>query len=240
MAKTRNTTKDKQVRLALLWGENESPSRGPKPSLSAARVAETARHLADAEGLDAVSMQRVADELGVSAMALYRYVPGKAELIDLMVDSFGTAPDLTDIEGGWRPRITAWARACWALYRAHPWVLGATAMRRQVMGPGQLSWLDAALAALADTGLTPVQRHDVFLLIIGHIRNLAQQMVEHDADDEAEWNQLTADVLARHGGRFPALMTAIAGGGFGPAHDDPLEFGLTVILDGVQDLIDRC
>lgn len=72
--------------FALLWGEQEPPSRGPKPSLTAGRIAEAAIRIADKEGLDAASLARVAKEFGVTAMALYRYVPGKAELLDLMVD----------------------------------------------------------------------------------------------------------------------------------------------------------
>lgn len=72
--------------LALLWGEQEPPSRGPKPSLTAGRIAQAGIEIADGEGLDAVSLARVAKEFGVTAMALYRYVPGKTELLDLMVD----------------------------------------------------------------------------------------------------------------------------------------------------------
>ncbi|MFB6519684.1 TetR/AcrR family transcriptional regulator [Streptomyces sp. NPDC056401] len=72
--------------FALLSGEQEPPSRGPKPSLTAGQIAEAAIEIADAEGLKAVSLARVAKEFGVTAMALYRYVPGKTELLDLMVD----------------------------------------------------------------------------------------------------------------------------------------------------------
>ena len=185
-------------------------------------------------------MQRVAADLGVTTMALYRYFPGKGELVDLMVDSaLGTPPEPIGRLEGWRPQLAAWARACWALYRAHPWILTATAMRRQLMGPNQLSWLDAALAALAPAGLTAAQQHDTVLLIIGHIRSLAQQLVHADEEGDQEWNRLAGDVLERHGHRYPALAAAIAAGAFDHHGDDPLDFGLARILDGVTHLIDH-
>ena len=72
--------------LELLWGLGERPSRGPKPGLTLDRIVTAAVAVADAEGLGALSMRRVATDLGVGTMSLYRYVPGKAELLDLMLD----------------------------------------------------------------------------------------------------------------------------------------------------------
>ncbi|MFH9727764.1 TetR/AcrR family transcriptional regulator [Streptomyces sp. NPDC017254] len=224
--------------FALLWGEQEQPSRGPKPSLTAGRIAEAAIGIADKEGLDAVSLARVAKECDVTAMALYRYIPGKTELIDLMVDlAIGPPVRVTDIPGGWRPQLTEWARQCSAVYRRHPWLLTATGMRRQIMGPHQLGWLDTALAALAGSGLSAPQRHDTFLLLVGHIRNITQQAVEHDEAANEEWAHLTADVLERHADRFPALTSAVAEGAFTPQAGDPLDFGLERIMDGVAALL---
>ncbi|MEU1423998.1 TetR/AcrR family transcriptional regulator [Kitasatospora sp. NPDC005751] len=240
MAAGREKKRDPKVSLALLWGEQDQPRRGPKPSLTAGRIVAGAIEVADAEGLDAVSMQRVAAELGVTTMALYRYFPGKAELVDLMVDSaLGVPSEAVAGSAGWRPGLTEWARQCWALYRRHPWVLTATAMRRQLMGPNQLAWLDAALAVLAPTGLSAAQQHDTVLLVIGHIRNLAQQLVDRDEEGEQEWNRLAADTLDRHANRYPALAAAIAAGAFAPRAEDPLDFGLNRILDGTALLVDR-
>ncbi|MFF1909177.1 TetR/AcrR family transcriptional regulator [Kitasatospora sp. NPDC058218] len=239
MAGSREKKRDPKASLALLWGEQDQPRRGPKPSLTAERIVAGAIEIADAEGLDAVSMQRVAAELDVTTMALYRYFPGKAELVDLMVDSaLGTPSEAIGRVPGWRPQLTEWARQCWALYRHHPWILTATTMRRQLMGPNQLAWLDAALAALAPTGLPAAQQHDTVLLVIGHIRGLAQQLVDDDEEGNEEWNRLAGDVLERHGHRFPALAAAIAAGAFAPQDQDPLDFGLERILDGVTPLID--
>jgi AcrR family transcriptional regulator len=240
MARGKEGERDPKARLALLWGEQEQPRRGPKPSLDAGRIVTSAIAIADADGLDAISMQRVAAEFDVTPMALYRYIPSKTELLDLMVDAAGGPPSsVADIPGGWRPQLTAWARQCWALYRRHPWILVATAMRRQIMGPNQLAWLDAALATLSRTGLPAAQRHDIVLMVIGHIRNLAQQRTDSDEEGNQEWDHLTAELLERHGHRFPALTAAIAAGAFAPSDDDPLDFGLERILDGIAALIDR-
>ncbi|MET9958567.1 TetR/AcrR family transcriptional regulator [Streptomyces sp. NPDC006326] len=240
MARSKDEKRDPAVSLALLWGEQAQPRRGPKPSLSVERIVDGALAVADTEGLDALSMQSVGARLGVTTMALYRYVPGKAELLDLMVDaSFGPAPAVDGVPGGWRPQLEAWARACWEQYRRRPWMVVATGMRRQLMGPRQLAWLDSALAALAGTGLSFAQQHEVFLLLIGHIRSLAQQRADDDAEGREEWDRLTAQVLERHAARFPALSAAIAGGAFAPHGGDPLDFGLERILDGVEALIER-
>ncbi|MEU2549998.1 TetR/AcrR family transcriptional regulator [Streptomyces roseolus] len=224
--------------FALLWGEQGQPGRGPKPSLTAGRIAEAAIRIADKEGLGAVSLARVAKEFDVTAMALYRYVPGKAELIDLMVDlAIGPSVAVADIPGGWRPQLTEWACQCLAVYHRHPWILTATGTRRQIMGPNQLSWLDTALGALAGTGLSAPQRHDTFLLIVGHVRNVAQQAVERDEAANEEWARLAADVLERHADRFPALTSAIAEGAFMSQSGDALGFGLERIMDGVAALL---
>ncbi|MEV5971751.1 TetR/AcrR family transcriptional regulator C-terminal domain-containing protein [Streptomyces sp. NPDC051921] len=226
--------------FALLWGEQEPPSRGPKPSLTASRIAEAAVGIADREGLDTVSLARVAKEFGVTAMALYRYVPGKTELLDLMVDlAIGPPAAIGDIPGGWRPQLTEWARRCLAMYRRHPWILAATGTRRQIMGPHQLGWLEAALAALAGTGLSAPQQHDTFLLLAGHVRTVAQQYIDHDDAASEEWARLTAQALERHEGRFPALTEAIAAGAFASREASSLDFGLERIFDGVAALVSR-
>ncbi|MFD7905807.1 TetR/AcrR family transcriptional regulator [Kitasatospora sp. NPDC057904] len=236
--------RDLRAGVALLWGEQDRPTRGPKPSLTPGRIAEAAVGLADAEGLEAVSMNKVAAGFGMSAMALYRYVPGKAELVELMVESvLADAPDLTTAGPDWRPRIVAWARASEQVHRSHPWLLAATAMRHQLMGPNQLGWLDAALTALAPTGLTAAQQHRVFVLVAGYVRTHAQQQLDFDEAHSREWAHLTGELLTRQPDRFPALTAALAAGAFAPgdaaAPTDTLRFGLDRILDGVQVLIDR-
>src|SRR5215831_19509750 len=104
----------KKQTMDLLWAEKREASRGPKPALDLKQIASTAIAIADAEGLEAVSMQRVAQACGVATMALYRYVPGKAELIALMLDiGLGPSPNLDEAPGDWRARLEDWVRQLW-------------------------------------------------------------------------------------------------------------------------------
>ncbi|GAA3192615.1 MULTISPECIES: TetR/AcrR family transcriptional regulator [Streptomyces] len=240
MPASRESKRDPGASLALLWGEADGrPRRGPKPKFTPVQVARSGIEIADAEGLAALSMQRVAEMLGVTTMALYRYVPGKPDLIDLMVDTaLDSPPDLGHLPDGWRPRLDAWARACRRVYRAHPWLLAATGLRRQAMGPHQVAWLDAALAALEPTGLDARRRHDAVILVLSLVRNLTQQTLDSDERGDREWDRLTTRQLALHADRFPAVTRAVAEGAFAPAGDDPLDFGLTCVLDGIQGLVE--
>src|SRR6185369_13421325 len=88
--------------LALAWGLKERPGKGPRPGLSLDRIVAAGVKVAAAEGLGAVSMSRVASELGAATMSLYRYVPAKHELLDLMVDAAMGAPPEPDPALGWR------------------------------------------------------------------------------------------------------------------------------------------
>lgn len=241
MPANKESKRDPGASLALLWGEADiRPRRGPKPQFTPAHVALRGVEIADAEGLEALSMQRVAEMLGVTTMALYRYVPGKPDLVDLMVETvLGDPPDLGRVPGGWRPRLEAWARACWDVYRAHPWILTATGLRRQAMGPHQVAWLDTALAALEPAGLTARRRHDAAILVLSLVRSITQEALDSTEEGGEEWDRLTAHQLTAHADRFPALTRAVAEGAFLPTGDDPLAFGLTCVLDGIQGLVER-
>src|SRR5437899_2704205 len=109
--------------LALLWGLREPSRRGPKPGLTLEDIIRAAVDVADAEGLDAVSMARVAAHLGNSTMALYRHVKSKRELLLLMADSALEYPPEFPNDGDWRAGMTLWAHGVLASVRAHPWFL---------------------------------------------------------------------------------------------------------------------
>jgi len=230
----------------LLWGTAERPTRGPKPGLSLDRIVEAAIRIADADGIEAVSMQRVANEFHFTTMSLYRYVPGKSELIDLMVDAaVGAPPSLAALPGGWRPKLREWARQTWATFERHPWFLGA-AMGR-IMGPNQLGWLEAAIDALAPSGLRGQDLLDAALVVNGHVRSMAPQYVASNAtaggdpSDQMptdQWVDAIRTLLTTHRDRFPALNKAIADGAFQPATESEFEFGLERILDGIEAYID--
>ncbi|WP_305786891.1 TetR/AcrR family transcriptional regulator [Symbioplanes lichenis] len=223
--------------IDFFWHERPRSTRGPKPALTLDAIADAAVTVADTEGLAAVSMQRVAAELGFTKMSLYRYLPGKTELVALMLErAIGAPPELTP--GEWRARLEEWSTLLLARYLAHPWAVEATVGRRP-LGPHELSWMETALACLSGLPLTGSERLDTIAVLAGHGRMLAQQagaMPGEAAPDGAEDEMVRAmgAVLRSHGDRFPHLTAAIGEpGGANQAFD----YGLARILDGVEVLL---
>ena len=217
--------------IELLWGEPGGPRRGPRPTLTVGDLARADIELADAEGLAAVTMQRVAAALGVTKMATYRYVPGKDELVALMADTaMGEPPALDDIEGGWRPKLRAWALALYERMRTHPWTLSATTGHR-VTGPNELGWVERALAALDGVALDGGQKLDVVVSLTGHLRMIVEQTADNSEEKiAAGW----AAVLASRADQFPHVVAALASAARHDSREQGLEFGLDRILDGVE------
>src|SRR5262245_63377848 len=114
---------------------------------------ETATAIADAEGLEAVTMRQVASALGVVPMTLYTYVPGKAELLDLMLDAAYAHMPRTDTSGQpWRQRLASIAAENWRLYETHPWAATVSTIRPP-LGPGQMAKYEHELSAFDSLGL---------------------------------------------------------------------------------------
>jgi AcrR family transcriptional regulator len=190
--------------------------------------------LADREGLEAVSMERVAGELGVSTMGLYRHVRGKAELLESMLDAaIGPPPALRG--AGWRERLASFARALFRGFLRRPWTLAATGSLR-LMGPNELAWLEAALGALADTELSRRERQAACLAVITQVRGFAQFAARDGRMTAAQWESRMASVLAPHASRFPEVTALLAEAS--PRHD-PLTFALDCLLDGIERAIAR-
>ena len=229
---------DQAASVELLWGGRAEPRRGPKPALSLDEIVRTAIDIADAEGLAAVSMQRLADDLGFTKMAMYRYVPGKSELVALMADhASGPPPDLTSAGDGWRPKLREWGLRLYDVLHAHPWVITATTGLR-VLGPNELGWAETALAALAGTGLDGAEQLDTVGLISGHVRSLAQQTasVPHATWGltEGQYTAAMAELISRRPADFPALTAVLTSAAGSPGREQGLEYGLDRILDGIQ------
>jgi AcrR family transcriptional regulator len=219
--------------IALLWERQTVTRRGPRPTLTLEAIARAGIEIADADGLAAVTMQHVAAALGVTKMALYRYVPGKAELVALMIDiGIGEPPRST--ADGWRPRLDEWSRQMFDKFSRHPWAMEATVGAR-VIGPNELGWIEEAVAALDGTGLDGSEMLDVAATLAGHVRAMAQQLAATPGERPEQAIQLAmAGILRGREERFPALTAAFSSAG---TSDRALDFGLTVILDGVGLLI---
>lgn len=212
----------------LLWAPPRRPTRGPKPALSAERIVETGIALADADGLDAVSMQRVGDELGFTKMSLYRYFRSKTELIAVMLDTALGPPPGPGRARSRRRLLHDWAIGLHDAALPHPWALQA-AVGPRVFGPNELGWLEAGLKPLAGTTLTGAEKMDAVVLLIGSVRGILAQHT--GGNPERELAEALAGVLAEHGERYPETAAAFATAG--PDQDHALEFGLARILDGL-------
>jgi len=237
-------TGDAQRSLALLWGLPRPGTRGPKQRLSVAQIAAAAIAVVDAEGLTALSMRRVARKLGVAAMTLYTYVPSKAELIDVMLDTIAAEGPLLDtLPGDWRARLTLWARAALESIQRHPWML-QVATSRPPMGPNGITWSDSALRALSNIGLQDREIVALISAVDGYIRGVAgaavdaAQAEQRTGISEEQWYTAHAPLLEQliDPARFPTISRFYYSG----VYDQPLdqfEFGLQRLLDGVQSLL---
>jgi AcrR family transcriptional regulator len=238
--------------MALLWGVQKSPTRGPKPGLSVERIVRAAIGVADAEGLAALSMRRVAAELGVGTMSLYTYVPGKAELLDVMLDTvLGEVAKPDGVAGGWRAKLEAYAREAWAHYHRHPWVLGVSGARA-LLGPNETALFESSLNAVSGIGLGGKQMVHVVTLVGEYVRAAAGRAVEaaHAAQrtgvTDDQWWQEREPIFDQYfdASRYPTLVGLEQAGVFQPAEGDleytlqdavdSFEFGLQRVLDGIE------
>jgi AcrR family transcriptional regulator len=245
-------TGDPARSMALLWRTPGPPGTrpGPKSSLDVDRIVAAAVRLADAEGLTAVSMRRVATDLGVGAMTLYSHVPGKGELVDLMLDTVlgELYPDERVVtSGAWRTRLETMARANWDFFLRHPWALHV-ATGRPPLGPGLMRKYEMELRAVDGLGLPELQMDLLVTLVNGFVRGTVSG-VEEKADaervtgiSEDQWWAATEPYVAQvfDAQRYPtaARVGPVAGEELG-AYDPhrSFEFGLERLLDGIGVLI---
>jgi AcrR family transcriptional regulator len=187
-------------------------ARGRPPAHTRDQVVEVAVQLADAEGLAAVTMRRIATEIGAGAMSLYTYVPDKDRLLDLMVDRVGGEFPVVPLTGDWRADLLAVTSAQRALMLAHPW-LPAALPNRRLTGRNMLRYLESGLAALAPTGLDGSTKMEVIALVTGFVASYVTGELAGNTPTE-EQVALIGEAIA--GGEFPHLAAVLAGGGASP------------------------
>lgn len=233
-------TPEAQRRLALLWEEPEPATRGRKPRLSLPEVVDAGLRVVSEAGLEALSMRRVAKELAVGAMTLYTYVPGRTELIDLMVDRAFSELRLPQAAAPWRQALGSHAREHYALYLRHPWLL-QTNMWRAPLAPHVLDAQEAGLRSLIDTGLPEAMVVQTLGLVDAVVQGLARaaiaERLENDATGQGAdeyWESLSSfwvDYFDEQ--RYPTMTRVYLAGGFDdPA--DPSEATIERLLDGVD------
>jgi AcrR family transcriptional regulator len=230
--------------VALAWGVAVHPQRGPKRELSIGGIVDAAMAIADEKGLVGVSMSSVASALGFTTMSLYRYVSSKEDLLLLMQDQAIGQPTQNPLDAPtWREGLTIWYRESLQMYSAHPWILDID-ITGLPSTPNNLAWMDRGLGVLAGTPLTHQEKLATVLVISGSARwegfinrgyraRAAQTGVGPSERDIADAHILNTLVTAE---RFPYLHQAIQAGVF-TGDDNPFEYGLSRLLDGVEQRI---
>jgi AcrR family transcriptional regulator len=241
--------------LRLLWDLPEA-RRGPRPRQTIHGIGAAAVALADSAGLSAVSMKAVAEALGLTTMSLYRYVDAKEDLYEVMLDSaYGppVAPERLADGRGWRERLSGWAHALAGALLEHPWIVEVP-MSSPATTPNVLGWTDAGVAALSGTELDGQQRLSALLLVDGFVRQhtrlslqlglapTRQPPAAPGADAGPPGGAVYAQRVSRlvDPQRLPHLAAASpALEDDGDFYSEELEFGLSVVLDGIAALVDR-
>jgi AcrR family transcriptional regulator len=212
--------------------------------------------LPDEEGLEALSMRRVAERLSKSVMSLYTYVPGKAELVDLMLDTvYAELPTEYPLDGGWRAAMEASARAGCDFYQRHPWVLQISGVR-SILGPHESDVYETQLRLVDGLGLSPVDMTRVVTVVSSFVRGAAKTLADSRVaeratgmSDDEWWNArapLMGEFMDQQKDRYPTISRIASQEGFDqagwPEDDtrtctkrialDTFEFGLQRLLDG--------
>ena len=232
--------------LKLLWEGTEKPKRGPRQKVELSALVAAAIEIADAEGLGAVSTRRVAEKVGISPMSFYTYIPGKAELLDLMLDTVSG----TEIGGvaQWRANLSQMAFGLRDFYLRHPWVI-ELATHRPVLGPGTMAAYEFALRAVDGLGLTPVEM-DMMVSTIGALatgaaRPQAQAKKVREATgltDDEWWYKIEPYLSTRDFSPYPVTnrIGPIIGELYGLGDPDmSFKFSIDRLLDGFAVLIER-
>ncbi|NVN51156.1 TetR/AcrR family transcriptional regulator C-terminal domain-containing protein [Mycolicibacterium hippocampi] len=238
--------------LSLLWRQpgDGRASRGPRQRTTVDAVVTAAIEVADSEGLSALTIRSVAAGLGITPMATYTYVAGKAELLDLMLDTvYQQMPRATLSGMAWREKVSVIAEENRGMFERHPWV-ASVATTRPPLGPGMMAKYEHELLAFDGVGLSDVEMDAALTYVLGFVTSVARIAIDTDrasadsgVSDRDWWERaapLLADVLDAE--RFPLAtrVGAAAGERHGSAYSaaHAYEFGLARVLDGLAALID--
>jgi AcrR family transcriptional regulator len=243
MAKEDAATDPLSRAMRELWGSGASSRRGPKPAMSVRSIAAAGVALADADGLEAVTMGAVASRLGFTTMSLYRYVESRQDLLAVMVDeAFGPPPKPTPQKQrrrGWRGQVEDWARAEALQLLAHPWVFDVRPGPRPV-SPYLVGWMDVGFAAFGGSGLPLQQAASSLLTVDGYVRSHVQLILQFADGGSDTWVEQLRLVLDPD--ELPAVSAILESGAFeddsasAEFPSEEFEFGLALLLDGIDKL----
>jgi AcrR family transcriptional regulator len=231
---------------ALIWLRPE-PS-GRKPRYTRAEIASTAIGIADAEGFDAVTMKRIASELGAGTMTLYYYVRNKADIVALMQDAIFEDVLVPDgkFPSGWRNAVALIAQRTRDALVGHPWAVNS--LNQAQFGPNAMRHYEQSLAALATTTLSYPQKIEVTAILDDYVAGNATHTIETQERLRAAARDPSLFIEARaYGeelvstGEFPELEALAEHARSTGSETSPLEhldrqfeIGLAALLDGIE------
>lgn len=247
----RTSAGDPARTLALLWRATAHRSRpGPKPVRSVDEVVAAATAITDTDGLDALTIRAVARRLSIAPMTVYTHVPGRAELLDCMLDDAYLRMHLTDTaRQPWRHRVAAVADDNRRLYRAHPWAAKISTVRPP-LGPGQLAKYEHELAAFDDTDVDDMTRDSALTFVLDFVRIAMLAEVDAAARQAAsgvadqQWWDAAGPLLATYADASTYPLASRVGTATGAAHgttrdaEHAYQFGLTRVLDGLAPILE--
>ncbi|RSM39626.1 GntR family transcriptional regulator [Amycolatopsis balhimycina DSM 5908] len=217
--------------------------RGGRRGLTREQLVRTAIAIADTEGLGALSMRGVAARLGVAAMAPYRYVRGKDELVLLMADAaFGERGYPAKPSGDWRERLTLGGRTLWSLFRRHPWLAQLGPITRPLPLRNLATHGEWALSALAELGVDAATLCNLHVLFFSHVQGMAvhlereQNALASSGLTEEDWmDHQGPAVTAMAAGHptFARMLADLTETGYDLVLDDIFELGMRALLDGL-------
>jgi len=227
---------------SVIWMRPSRGARGPEPSHDREAIARIAIEIADREGLDAVSMRRIATAIGSGTSSLYRYFARKDDLLNLMVDG-ALGPGTFSASGDWRADFSAIGLATRQTFLAHRWMVTALA-GRPTLGPNRLKRLEATLGLLEEHGLSARERLILIDTLISYVRGFVASEIADDIAigtsglSAAQWRADQAAYAASITGssaypRTSALFEESREGDGDAIQDQSFAAGLELILDGI-------
>ncbi|GAA0712764.1 TetR/AcrR family transcriptional regulator [Dactylosporangium roseum] len=222
-----------------IWMRPEQTARGPKPAYSRARIAESAVRIADAEGLEAATMRRIAAEIGAGAMSLYRYVPSRDDLIVLMADRLMGEIDVEGLPSGdWRADLTRYANEVRAMWLRHPWIVTVHRSPHSY-GPNQLLLIERVMGVL-DAYVSVDENLGLMAILNGYVEGAVRDEVSRAGEvrrsglSESEWLARAYPYVLQllESGKYPIFSKiAMEAGQMRLSRDDQFRYGLERVLD---------